>query len=123
MTDTFQEYRRLLVGVAYRLLGSVDDAEDAVQEAWLRWSKVDSAQVEDPRAFLVTTVTRLAIDRLRQARVHREVYPGTWLPEPVSGSPDGPQRAELADSVDLALLVVLETLSPLERAVFVLHEA
>lgn len=94
-----------------------------MQEAWLRWSKVDIAQVQEPRAFLITTVTRLAIDRLRQARVHREVYPGTWLPEPVSGSVDGEQRAELAASVDLALLVVLETLSPLERAVFVLHEA
>jgi RNA polymerase sigma factor (sigma-70 family) len=122
-TEVFAEHRRLLTGVAYRVLGSVDDAEDVVQEAWLRWSKVDSAQVADPRAFLITTVTRLAIDRLRQARVHREVYPGTWLPEPVSGELDAAQRAELADSVDLALLVVLETLSPLERAVFVLHEA
>jgi RNA polymerase sigma-70 factor (ECF subfamily) len=84
---------------------------------------VDSEQIQDPRAFLVTTVTRLAIDRLRQARVHREVYPGTWLPEPVSGELDAAERAALADSVDLALLVVLETLSPLERAVFVLHEA
>jgi RNA polymerase sigma factor (sigma-70 family) len=105
------------------VLGSVDDAEDVVQEAWLRWSKVDSEQIQDPRAFLVTTVTRLAVDRLRQARVHREVYPGTWLPEPVSGELDAAERAALADSVDLALLVVLETLSPLERAVFVLHEA
>ncbi len=123
MTDVFSEYRGLLIGVAYRLLGSLDDAEDVAQEAWLRWSKVDSAQVQEPRAFLVTTVTRLAIDRLRQARVHREVYPGTWLPEPVSGELDAAERAALADSVDLALLVVLETLSPLERAVFVLHEA
>jgi RNA polymerase sigma-70 factor (ECF subfamily) len=122
-TDVFSEHRRLLTGVAYRVLGSVDDAEDVVQEAWLRWSKVDSEQIQDPRAFLVTTVTRLAIDRLRQARVHREVYPGTWLPEPVSGELDAAERAALADSVDLALLVVLETLSPLERAVFVLHEA
>jgi RNA polymerase sigma-70 factor (ECF subfamily) len=122
-TDVFSDHRRLLTGVAYRVLGSVDDAEDVVQEAWLRWSKVDSAGVEDPRAFLVTTITRLAIDRLRQARVHREVYPGTWLPEPVSRELDAAERAALADSVDLALLVVLETLSPLERAVFVLHEA
>jgi RNA polymerase sigma-70 factor, ECF subfamily len=122
-TEAFTKHRRLLIGVAYRVLGSVDDAEDIVQEAWLRWSKVDGERVEDPRAFLVTTVTRLAIDRLRQARVHREVYPGTWLPEPVSGDLDAAERAELADSVDLALLVVLETLSPLERAVFVLHEA
>ena len=123
MPDVFEEHRRLLTGVAYRVLGSVDDAEDVVQEAWLRWSKVDSATVQEPRAFLATTVTRLAIDRLRQARVHREVYPGTWLPEPVSGLANGEERAALADSVDLALLVVLETLSPLERAVFVLHEA
>jgi RNA polymerase sigma-70 factor (ECF subfamily) len=122
-TEIFTEHRRLLIGVAYRVLGSANDAEDIVQEAWLRWSKVDDDLVEDPRAYLVTTVTRLAIDRLRQAQVHREVYPGTWLPEPVSGDLDGAQRTELADSVDLALLVVLETLSPLERAVFVLHEA
>ncbi|HCT79779.1 MAG TPA: RNA polymerase subunit sigma-24 [Micromonosporaceae bacterium] len=122
-TDVFREHRRLLIGVAYRVLGSVTDAEDVVQESWLRWSKVDPREVNEPKAFLITTVTRLAIDRLRQVKAQREAYPGTWLPEPVSNIPGGAETAELADSVDLALLVVLETLSPLERAVFVLREA
>jgi len=121
--EVFSEHRRLLTGVAYRVLGSADDAEDVVQEAWLRWSKVDQAQVGTPKAFLVTVVTRLAIDKLRQVKARREAYPGVWLPEPVSDLPDAAERTELADSVDLALLVVLETLSPLERAVFVLREA
>lgn len=121
--DVFREHRRLLIGVAYRVLGSVTDAEDVVQESWLRWSKVDPREVNEPKAFLITTVTRLAIDRLRQVKAQREAYPGTWLPEPVSNIPGGAETAELADSVDLALLVVLETLSPLERAVFVLREA
>ena len=111
----FTEHRSLLVGVAY-------------QEAWLRWSAVDPAGVVDPRAYLITVTTRLAIDRLRRARARREVYVGSWLPEPVSTGPvslmpDVAGSAELADSVELALLVVLETLSPLERAVFVLREA
>jgi RNA polymerase sigma-70 factor (ECF subfamily) len=124
----FTEHRSLLVGVAYRVLGSVADAEDVVQEAWLRWSAVDPAGVVDPRAYLITVTTRLAIDRLRRARARREVYVGSWLPEPVSTGPvslmpDVAGSAELADSVELALLVVLETLSPLERAVFVLREA
>lgn len=121
--ELFSEHRGLLTGVAYRVLGSADDAEDVVQEAWLRWSKVDQTQVETPKAYLVTTVTRLAIDKLRQAKARRETYPGIWLPEPVSDLPDAAEKAELADSVDLAVLVVLETLSPLERAVFVLREA
>jgi RNA polymerase sigma-70 factor, ECF subfamily len=119
--EVFTEHRALLVGVAYRMLGSVADAEDVVQEAWLRWSKVDHDTVEQPRAFLITTVSRLAIDRLRQVKAEREAYVGPWLPEPVSDLPS--EKAELADSVELAMLVVLETLSPLERAVFVLREA
>ncbi|QUX28691.1 RNA polymerase sigma factor SigJ [Nocardiopsis akebiae] len=122
-TDAFEEHRSLLTGVAYRILGSASDAEDAVQEAWLRWSSVDPAAVEDPRAYLVTVTSRLAIDRLRSARSRRESYVGDWLPEPVSDIPGGAEHAELADSVEFALLVVLETLSPLERAVFVLREA
>src|SRR5688572_2233314 len=114
--QSFTEHRGLLVGVAYRILGSVADAEDVVQEAWLRWSKVDHSTVGQPRAFLITTVSRLAIDRLRQVKARREAYIGPWLPEPVILDRQA-ERAELAESVELAVLVVLETLSPLERAV------
>jgi RNA polymerase sigma-70 factor (ECF subfamily) len=134
MTETaeavFTANRALLVGVAYRLLGSVGDAEDAVQEAWLRWARVDVDTVADPTAFLVRTVSRLALDRLRRVSARRETYVGPWLPEPVltgplTGTPPGDpaDEAERASSVSLAMLVVLETLSPLERTVFVLHEA
>ncbi|MEU4575896.1 RNA polymerase sigma factor SigJ [Nonomuraea sp. NPDC023979] len=121
--STFEEHRRLLIGVAYRIVGSMADAEDVVQEAWLRWSGVDENEIADPKAFLVRVTSRLALDRLRWARSRRESYVGPWLPEPVGTTPDVAEHAELADSVELALLVVLETLSPLERAVFVLREA
>jgi RNA polymerase sigma factor (sigma-70 family) len=104
-------------------LGSVSDAEDAVQETYLRWSKVDPAQVSNPRAFLVRVTTRLAIDRLRRAKTRRETYVGPWLPEPILTSRDVAEDVALAESVSMAMLVVLETLSPLERAVFVLREA
>ncbi|MFG1698917.1 RNA polymerase sigma factor SigJ [Nonomuraea sp. NPDC049309] len=120
---TFEEHRGLLMAVAYRILGSVTDAEDVVQEAWLRWSGADRAGIADAKAYLVTVTSRLAIDRLRQAKTRRESYMGPWLPEPISTGPDAAEQAELADSVELALLVVLETLTPLERAVFVLREA
>lgn len=120
--ERFEEHRDLLTGVAYRILGSVTDAEDVVQEAWLRWSGVDLSRVEDDRAYLVKVVTRLSVDRLRRVKAQREAYVGSWLPELIV-TPDVAERAELADSVELALLVVLETLSPLERAVFVLREA
>lgn len=118
----------MLLGVAYRMLGRAADAEDVVQEAWLRWTAEDRAEVREPRAFLVRITTRLAIDRLRQAQTRRESYVGPWLPEPVvtdfgPSVPDTAERALLADSVSLAVLVVLESLSPLERAVFVLREA
>jgi RNA polymerase sigma-70 factor (TIGR02957 family) len=119
----FDEHRGLLVSVAYRVLGSVTDAEDAVQEAWLRWSNVDHAEVADPRAFLVRVTTRLAIDRLRRAKARRESYIGPWLPEPILTRQDPAEDAAMAESVSMAMLVVLETLSPLERAVFVLREA
>ncbi|WP_028646553.1 RNA polymerase sigma factor SigJ [Nocardiopsis sp. CNT312] len=122
-TDDFEEHRSLLTGAAYRILGTAADAEDVVQEAWLRWNAVDRTAVDDPRAYLVTIASRLAIDRLRSARSRRESYVGEWLPEPVSDLPDGADHAELADTVEYALLVVLESLSPLERAVFVLREA
>ena len=119
----FEEYRALLISVAYRILGSVTDAEDAVQEAWLRWSGVNPSDVRDPRAFLVRVVTRLAIDRLRHAKTRRESYVGPWLPEPIITGCDVAEDVALAESVSMAMLVLLETLSPLERAVFVLREA
>jgi RNA polymerase sigma-70 factor (ECF subfamily) len=127
-TDVFEEHRPLLMGVAYRMLARVADAEDVVQEAWLRWSGKDRSDVREPRGYLVRVTTRLAIDRLRQVRSRREAYVGPWLPEPYVTDfgevvPDSAERAVLADSVSLAVLVVLESLSPLERAVFVLREA
>ncbi len=128
VTDVFEEHRPVLTGVAYRMLGRVADAEDVVQDAWLRWSAGDRADVAEPRAFLVRITTRLAIDRLRQIRSRHETYVGPWLPEPIATDyagtvPDTAEQAVLAESVSLALLVVLESLSPLERAVFVLREA
>ena len=127
-TDVFEEHRPVLMGVAYRMLGRVADAEDVVQEAWLRWSAADRAEVREPRAYLVRVTTRLAIDRLRQVKARGEAYVGPWLPEPYVTDfgytvPDTAERAVLADSVSLAVLVVLESLSPVERAVFVLREA
>lgn len=121
-TEEFESHRGLLFSVAYRMLGTAADAEDVVQDTWLRWSGVDRAKVEDARAYLVRVVTNTAIDRLRSARARRESYVGPWLPEPVLTSPDVAEDVELTESVSLAMLVVLETLSPLERAVFVLRE-
>ena len=119
----FDDHRGLLVSVAYRILGSVTDAEDAVQEAWLRWANVDHFEIADPRAFLVRVTTRLAIDRLRRAKARRESYVGPWLPEPILTRQDPAEDSAMAESVSMAMLMVLETLSPLERAVFVLREA
>ncbi|MFB6676599.1 RNA polymerase sigma-70 factor [Streptomyces sp. NPDC056390] len=126
--EVFEEHRPVLMGVAYRMLGRVADAEDVVQDAWLRWAQADRDEVREPRAYLVRVATRLAIDRLRQAQVRREAYVGPWLPEPLvtdfgPTAPDTAEAAVLAESVSLAVLVVLESLSPLERAVFVLREA
>jgi RNA polymerase sigma-70 factor (ECF subfamily) len=120
--QAFLEHRDLLMGVAYRVLGRVADAEDVVQEAWLRWSKADAAAVADPKGYLITVTTRLAIDRLRRAQARRESYVGEWLPDPVLTVPDAAAPVLRAESVSLGLLVVLESLSPLERAVFVLRE-
>ncbi|MET8338097.1 RNA polymerase sigma factor SigJ [Streptosporangium canum] len=120
---TFAEHRGLLHAVAYRVLGSVAEAEDVVQDAWLRWSRVDVATVADAEGYLVRVATRLAIDRLRSARVRRESYVGSWLPEPLLTDPDAAQNVLLEESVSTAMLLVLETLSPVERAVFVLGEA
>ncbi|QIJ61358.1 RNA polymerase sigma-70 factor [Streptomyces sp. JB150] len=127
-TDVFEQHRPLLLGVAYRMLGRVADAEDVVQDTWLRWAGADRGAVRETRAYLVRVTTRLAIDRLRQIKARGETYVGPWLPEPYVTAyedtvPDAAERAVLADSVSLAVLVVLESLSPLERAVFVLREA
>ncbi|MFF9350372.1 RNA polymerase sigma-70 factor [Streptomyces sp. NPDC014734] len=126
--DVFERHRSVLTGVAYRMLGRIADAEDVVQEAWLRWSSASREDVREPRAYLVRITTRLAVDRLRQVRSQREAYVGPWLPEPLvtdfgPSVPDTVERAVLAESVSMAVLVVLESLSPLERAVFVLREA
>ena len=119
----FNQHRSKLHAVAYRVLGRFSDAEDIVQDAWLRWNGVDPAQIADAEAFLVRVTTRLAIDRLRSAQVRRESYVGPWLPEPMLTTPDVAEDVAMADSVSTAMLLLLETLSPLERAVFVLREA
>jgi RNA polymerase sigma-70 factor (TIGR02957 family) len=122
-TEEFEQLRPLLFSIAYRILGSVSEAEDAVQEAWLRYESTP-AQPASAKAFLSATVTRVSIDVLRSARVRREEYVGPWFPEPLLTDPyEDPERsAELADSVSMAALLLLERLSPLERAVFVLRE-
>ncbi|MGW6707557.1 RNA polymerase sigma-70 factor [Streptomyces sp. NPDC054956] len=120
--DPFTEHRRLLFATAYRMLGTVTDAEDMVQDAWLTWNKADRSGVRHPKAYLVRTVTNLSLNRLTSARATREEYIGPWLPEPLPAAPDVAEGSELAESVSTAMLVVLETLSPVERAVFVLHE-
>lgn len=135
--DTFHHHRHRLFSLAYRLLGTRADAEDVVQDTWLRWRNADRAAIADPEAWLVTTATRLGIDRLRAARARREAYPGPWLPEPLHVGPgDGGQEAagpaddthgpaqalERAEMVSLAFLAVLERLAPLERAAFLLRE-
>jgi RNA polymerase sigma-70 factor (ECF subfamily) len=118
----FVAHRSLLFTVAYEMLGSAADAEDVVQETWLRWSGVDLDTVRDQRAYLVRIATRQALNRLRTLRRRRESYFGPWLPEPLLTAPDVAEDAELAESVSLAMLLVLETLQPTERAVFVLRE-
>ncbi|MFF1412561.1 RNA polymerase sigma-70 factor [Streptomyces sp. NPDC058289] len=123
----FTAHRRLLFDVAYRMLGSVVDAEDVLQDAWLSWDRADRAAVRNPRAYLVRTVTNLSLNRLTSARATRETYIGPWLPEPLLTEPlptvrDGAEEVEMAETVSTAMLVVLESLSPPERAVFVLRE-
>jgi RNA polymerase sigma-70 factor (ECF subfamily) len=120
--DPFTAHRSLLFTVAYEMLGSAADADDVVQETWLRWADVDHATVLDPRAYLVRIVTRQALNRLRTLARRREDYVGEWLPEPLLTSPDVAEDVELAESVSIAMLTVLETLGPTERAVLVLHE-
>nr|WP_218671383.1 RNA polymerase sigma-70 factor [Microbispora sp. GKU 823] len=121
-TEAFVAHRNLLFTVAYEMLGSAADAEDVLQEAWLRWAGVDLGTVQDRRAYLVRIVTRQALSRLRTLGRRRESYVGPWLPEPLLTAPDVAEDVELADSVSTAMLLVLETLTPTERAVFVLRE-
>ena len=124
MLPAFQEHRSLLFGIAYRMLGRVSEAEDIVQEVWLRWQKQDPAAIQSPKAWLVAATTRLCIDQLRSARREREEYYGVWLPEPLMPLAEGdPGRsAELADSLSMAFMLMLESLGPAERAVFLLRE-
>lgn len=123
-TDEFDQHRSVLFGLAYRMLGSVMDAEDILQEAYLRWQNAPESEVRSPRAYLLTIVTRLCVDQLRLAHVQREEYVGAWLPEPLLQSPeDDPARlTELNESLSTAFLVLLESLSPIDRAVFLLHD-
>lgn len=121
-TDPFVVHRGLLFTVAYELLGSAADAEDVLQESWLRWAQVDRSEVRDPRAYLVRIVSRQALNQLRTVSRRREEYVGEWLPEPLITSPDVAEDVELAESLSMAMLTVLETLGPTERAVFVLRE-
>jgi RNA polymerase sigma-70 factor, ECF subfamily len=120
----FDAVRPRLFGLAYRMLGSRADAEDVVQEAYIRWHQADETSVRNPEAWLVTTATRLAIDRLRALKVEREAYVGPWLPEPLIGSPPAPpdRDVELASDLSIAFLVLLERLAPEERAAFLLHD-
>ncbi|CAA9417950.1 MAG: sigma-70 region 2 domain protein [uncultured Rubrobacteraceae bacterium] len=120
--EPFVAHRGLLFTVAYEMLGSAADAEDVVQETWLRWADVDRAEVRDPRAYLVRIATRQSINRLRTLARRREQYVGDWLPEPLLTSPDVAEDVELAESVSIAMLTVLETLGSTERAVFVLRD-
>jgi len=121
-TETFVAHRNLLFTVAYEMLGSAADAEDVLQETWLRWVRVDLARVSDQRAYLVRITTRQALNRLRTMQRRKEAYVGSWLPEPLLTAPDVADDVELAESMSMALMFVLETLTPTERAVFVLHE-
>ncbi|WP_069387993.1 RNA polymerase sigma-70 factor [Cellulosimicrobium cellulans] len=121
--DAFLAVRPRLFGLAYRMLGSVAEAEDVVQDAWVRWQGTDRSRVENPAAFLTTTATRLAINAATSARARRETYVGPWLPEPVDTSDDPALGAERAEALELATLVLLERLTPVERAVYVLREA
>lgn len=123
-TEIFEAHRRSLVGAAYRILSSVADAEDVVQETWLRWSAVDRDEVADPRAYLFRITTRLALNRIRQQQRLREEYVGPWLPEPLTDlhTAGADESTELAESISMAMLVVLQSLSPAERAAFVMRE-
>src|SRR2546423_15272930 len=123
-TSVFERHRSLLFSIAYRMLGSVADAEDALQDAFIRWQRASEADIRSPKAFLVTIVSRLCINHLQSARVQRETYVGEWLPEPLAtdpvSDPSGTLHAD--ESISMAFLVMLERLTPAERAVFLLRE-
>lgn len=122
-TSVFEAERGRLTGIAYRMLGTPDDADDVVQETWLRWNRADHASVEEPAAWLTTVASRIAIDRLGSARVRRESYVGPWLPEPLVVDDADPATTVVSDeSLTIGFLRVLETLAPVERAVFLLHD-
>src|SRR5437764_143934 len=126
-TSIFERHRGLLFSIAYRMLGSVADAEDALQEAFIRWQRASETDIRSPKAFLVTIVSRLCINHLQSARVRRETYVGEWLPEPLVTEPGSPgsdiaRIAEIDESVSMAVLILLERLRPVERAVFLLAE-
>ena len=123
-TEDFERHRSLLFSIAYRMLGSVAEAEDVVQEAYLRWREVAEAEVRSPRSYLSAVVTRLSIDRLRSARARREEYVGPWLPEPLISDREGELAVQdaLDESLSMAFLVLLESLNPVERVVFLLRE-
>ena len=127
LTESFEPHRRRLFGLSYRMLGSVGDAEDAVQDTWLRWYRADRAAILNPEAWLVTACTRICIDRLRAAKLERENYPGTWLPEPLVelgvSLPNAEDAHEMADDLSMAMLMVMERLTPAERAAYLLREA
>src|SRR5919106_3034863 len=118
--ETFEKYRAMLFSMAYRMLGTISDAEDMVQETFLRWHKAAEVDVHSPKSYLATTLTRLCIDHLHSARVKREQYIGPWLPEPVTTDPD--LESKFADSLAVGFLLLMESLSPAERAVFLLRE-
>ncbi len=122
--ETFHQYRGLLFSIAYRMLGSVADAEDMLQETFIRWQKSSAEDIQSARAFLVTITSRLCINHLQSARVQREEYVGQWLPEPLLTGPgsDPAETAQIDESVSMAFLVLLERLTPMERAVFLLRE-
>ena len=125
ISAVYEEQRPLMQSIAYRMLGSVSEAEDVVQEAFLRLERADPGTIESPKAFLATVTTRIAIDELRSARARRETYVGPWLPDPLvtDTEPDVAEHAEMSDSLSMAFLVLLESLTPAERAVFLLREA
>lgn len=120
-TEVFEAHRPRLTRLAYRMLGSVAEAEDVAQDAWLRWSRIDPTEIHEPGAWLTRTTTRLALDRLKSARMQRETYVGAWLPEPLITRPE-PSAEAFADDLTLSLMTAMERLSPLERAAFLLHD-
>jgi RNA polymerase sigma-70 factor (ECF subfamily) len=122
MIEAFNEHRSMLFGIAYRMLGSVAEAEDAVQEVWLRWQRQETAEVRSSKAWLVSAMTRLCIDQLRSARKTREEYYGVWLPEPLMSASETEPTAGLSDSLTMAFMLMLESLDPVERATFLLRE-